>query len=378
MLNLISKEELAVLSEVQRLPLVSKPFSSIAKRLEMDEDKILKICKDLLSKGIIRRFGLSLNHRKVGIRANLMVVANVPKKRIDEVGQIISAEKGVTHCYHRTGWDYNLFFMIHSKSKDDVIDETKKIIKKVGIIDYRYMFSTREFKKISFELPKTRIKPLNIRQNDYMRNKSFQLPVVLNVAGPVIIFGGGKVGLRKVDFVSKFSKDITVVSKETINLPDYVTFHLVDLKLKEIPKFIPDGAALVIAAFSDFKLNAAISKYCIQHKILVNVVDNPEISTILFPSLSKAGNVNIAVSTGGKCPFLSKQIRKYLDSINSEWANWLEILAPIRKNLLGIEEKNLVLSKIFEDPEVITYISKGDLENAKKKAQEVYNVHRKH
>lgn len=151
---MISNEEMAVLFEVQRLPLVSNPFTEIANRLNMDENKILAICKDLLSKGLIRRFGLSLNHRKIGIVANLMVVVKVPKDRIDEVGREIAAEKGVTHCYYRTGWNYNLFFMIHSESKKEVIKLGKEILKKVGISNYQFIFSIKEFKKTSFELPK--------------------------------------------------------------------------------------------------------------------------------------------------------------------------------------------------------------------------------
>ena len=153
MLSSISNEEMAVLIEVQQLPLVSNPFTEIANRLNMDEKKILAICKDLLSKGFIRRFGLSLNHRKVGIIANLMVAAKVPKDQIDEVGSAVAAEKGVSHCYYRTGWYYNLFFMIHSVSKNDVVISAKEILEKVGIVDYRFIFSTKEFKKTSFKVP---------------------------------------------------------------------------------------------------------------------------------------------------------------------------------------------------------------------------------
>lgn len=377
MLNLISNEELSVLSEVQRLPLVSKPFTEIANRLGMDEDKIMAICKDLLSRGMIRRFGLSLNHRKVGFRANLMVAVKVPVDRIDEVGLSLAAEKRVTHCYHRIGWDYNLFFMIHSESKEEIIKRTHEILKKMNINDYRFMFSTRELKKISFEISKPFSKTEENTPNNEDRNKLLQIPMVLNISGPIIIFGGGKVALRKIEYISKFSKDITIIAKDSVKLPKYVTIHSVNLKSKDIPNYISDEVALVIAALSDSKLNAAVSKYCIEHEILVNVVDNPGLSTILFPALSKEGDLNVAISTGGNCPFLARKVREYWDSINSEWANWLKILSPIRKGLVGISEKNRVLSDIFENTEVTNYISVGDLEKAKKKAEDILNVYRK-
>ncbi|MHA2031396.1 MAG: siroheme decarboxylase subunit beta [Candidatus Kariarchaeaceae archaeon] len=151
---MISNEEMAVLSEVQQLPLVSNPFTEIATRLRMDENKILAICENLLSKGLIRRFGLSLSHRKIGIMANLMVAVNVPKDRIDEVGKGIASESQVSHCYYRTGWDYNLFFMLHSQSKEEVINLAKEILEKIGISDYRFIFSIKEFKKTSFMFPR--------------------------------------------------------------------------------------------------------------------------------------------------------------------------------------------------------------------------------
>ncbi|MFX1479605.1 MAG: Lrp/AsnC family transcriptional regulator [Promethearchaeota archaeon] len=149
---MLSDEEKAVLFEVQRLPLVPNPFSEIAARIGLNEDKIIAICRDLLSRGLIRRLGLSLNHRNLGVTANLMVVAYVKEDLIDDIGHRIAAEQEITHCYYRTGWDYNLFFMIHSNSKKKTINIAKKILKKVNIQNYRFIFSIKEFKKTSFEL----------------------------------------------------------------------------------------------------------------------------------------------------------------------------------------------------------------------------------
>ena len=154
MLSLLSDEEKSVLFEVQRMPLVPNPFSEIAARIGLNEDKVLALCNDLLSRGLIRRFGISLNHRNLGITANLMVAAYVKEDLIDDIGHRIATEQEVTHCYYRTGWDYNLFFMLHSDSKKKAINLAKKILKKVNILNYRFIFSIREFKKTSFELSK--------------------------------------------------------------------------------------------------------------------------------------------------------------------------------------------------------------------------------
>jgi DNA-binding Lrp family transcriptional regulator len=151
---LISEVERKILAEIQDMPLVREPFNEVANRLGMDEDEVLNICQNLIKRGIIRRFGPSISHRRFGYMANPMTVLKVPKDKLDEVGNIIASESDVTHCYARSGWDYNLFFMIHSKDRKIARKRAQEIVKKTGIEDFRILFSVRELKKISFQIPK--------------------------------------------------------------------------------------------------------------------------------------------------------------------------------------------------------------------------------
>jgi len=120
----------------------------------MEEEDVISICADLLDRGIIRRFGPSINHRELGYGANPMTVLKVPEDRMDEVGRLIASEPGVTHCYSRSGWEYNLFFMIHARTRDEGVARAKTIVERTGLNDYRHLFSLKEFKKVSFEIPK--------------------------------------------------------------------------------------------------------------------------------------------------------------------------------------------------------------------------------
>jgi len=148
----MSKIEEQVLSEVQRINIVEQPFLEAARRLDMNEDDIIEITKNLLDKHYIRRFSASLSHRRLGIGANAMVVLNCPEDRIDEVGNKVASFSDVTHCYFRTGWDYNIFFMVHGYSKTESTGKAKKIIDSAGIDDYKILFSEREFKKTSLSV----------------------------------------------------------------------------------------------------------------------------------------------------------------------------------------------------------------------------------
>ena len=202
-----------------------------------------------------------------------------------------------------------------------------------------------------------------------------RLPTVLNVEGPVIVFGGGDVGLRKVEYLLTFNADVTVVDKRDIPLPEGVKLLRKHVSPEDLPDIIPEGTTLVVGALSSREMNHAISQFCKEHGILVNVVDDPDVSTILFPALSKSGDINVAVSTSGKAPFLARKIREELDGRVEEYARWLEVLSPVRERLTGIEEKNRVLEMIYGDDETARLVASGDVEGAKRRAWEVYDVH---
>ncbi|MFQ5883524.1 MAG: Lrp/AsnC family transcriptional regulator [Thermoplasmata archaeon] len=151
---MISDQERDLLREVQRLPLTQRPFAEIADHLNLDEEDVLTMCRDLLRRGVIRRFGPSISHRKAGFAGNPLTVLKVQEERVDELGRAIAAEPDVTHCYARSGWDYNLFFMLHTRTREEGLDRARAIAGKTGIRDFRVLFSVREFKKVPFEISK--------------------------------------------------------------------------------------------------------------------------------------------------------------------------------------------------------------------------------
>jgi DNA-binding Lrp family transcriptional regulator len=149
---MISDLEEKILAEVQSLPLTATPFHDVAQRLGLDEATVLATCKDMLDKGYIKRFSVSLSHRKLGFSANPMTAMDVPEDQVEAVGQAIAQEPGVTHCYTRSGWAYNLFFMIHDKDRENAIRRAEAIVHRAGEFNHRILFSTRELKKTSFTI----------------------------------------------------------------------------------------------------------------------------------------------------------------------------------------------------------------------------------
>ena len=147
----LKAKHFAVIRELQKdIPITKEPFSEVANKLNMDYDELFDIANQLKEAGIMRRFATILNHRKAGFSANAMSVWSVPEDRGEEIGKKIAEFSAVSHCYLRPkypNWPYNLFAMVHAKTKDECEDIIDDIAKETGLRDYDKLYSTREFKK---------------------------------------------------------------------------------------------------------------------------------------------------------------------------------------------------------------------------------------
>jgi siroheme decarboxylase len=133
------------------LPLVARPYQNIAQKLATTEQAIIEKIAELKQRGLIKRFGLVLQHHELGYTANCMVVWDIPDKNIEQVAQQLSAEPPVTLCYkrpRRANWPFNLFCMIHGKKRGQVQQQIESIIRKHQLTyPHELLFSTRQFKQ---------------------------------------------------------------------------------------------------------------------------------------------------------------------------------------------------------------------------------------
>lgn len=153
----LSEQNIRIVRIVQEdLPDVERPFFTFAHKLGMSEKELIKILKDWIEHGWIRRFAAILNHRQAGFIANGMVVWHCPEEIIDEVGMKLAGFLEVSHCYHRPayppGWPYNLYAMVHGRTEKECHKIADKLSRAVRLPNYRVLFSVREFKKIRLKL----------------------------------------------------------------------------------------------------------------------------------------------------------------------------------------------------------------------------------
>jgi DNA-binding Lrp family transcriptional regulator len=116
---------------------VKNPFALLAKNIGLTENEIIDGIKRLKSEGKIKRFGLVVKNRSVGFIHNAMVTLDVSDTEVDIIGENISKYPFVKLCYQRVRvlpeWPFNLYFMVHGKDRNLVLEQIEKIITENGL-----------------------------------------------------------------------------------------------------------------------------------------------------------------------------------------------------------------------------------------------------
>ncbi|NVL89493.1 MAG: Lrp/AsnC family transcriptional regulator [Desulfobacterales bacterium] len=149
----LAKVEKKIISLIQAdIPVTKRPFLEIAEQIGVEEGVVLETLQKLYDEGTIRRFGATIRHQVSGFEANAMVAWQVDEDQIDEVGEMMAAFEGVSHCYNRNpvkGWPYNLYTMIHEKTEEACYKMAEAMATMTSVKNYTLLFSREELKKTS-------------------------------------------------------------------------------------------------------------------------------------------------------------------------------------------------------------------------------------
>jgi DNA-binding Lrp family transcriptional regulator len=150
---MLTEQEKQIIRELQNnMPLVSRPFAEIARRLGMKEQELIDKINEFKQRGILRRFGATVRHQNLGFTANAMIVWDIPDDQVEKAGKTMAQFPEISHCYQRPthpGWPYNLFTVVHGKTHAECEEKAKTISEKTGYRKFKAVFSTRELKKSS-------------------------------------------------------------------------------------------------------------------------------------------------------------------------------------------------------------------------------------
>ncbi len=127
--------------------------------------------------------------------------------------------------------------------------------------------------------------------------KSF-LPLNIRIDNRKLLFiGGGAIALHKIKTVVQYTRNITVVSPEIQDELHQMGFTEIR---KEYEKSDLEGFFLVYACTNIQEVNRRIKEDAAERGILVNVVDNRELSDFISPAVIKQDEMTIAVSSNGE------------------------------------------------------------------------------
>ncbi len=149
----------AIIRETQAgLPLTAAPYRAVGDAVGVGEAEVIRRVTAMLESGFIRRIGAVPNHYKLGYRGNAMSVWDIDDARVDAIGERIGALDFVSHCYrrprHPPRWPYNLFAMVHGRTRDEAMEKVRHIAGLLGPDNrgHDVLFSTRVLKKTGLRI----------------------------------------------------------------------------------------------------------------------------------------------------------------------------------------------------------------------------------
>lgn len=194
-------------------------------------------------------------------------------------------------------------------------------------------------------------------------------PIFIDLKGRrALIVGGGRVALRKAERLMPYGADICAVAPEFEDA--FRSLSGVTLLERRFEPGDIEGAALVIAATDDPELNAAVSELCQWENVPVNVVDDIEKCSFVFPSLVRRGELSVGISTGGASPSAAQYVRRgveqlvpegfegILDFLSAHRAEVKAALPPERRAgaYAGLFERCMELGRALSEEEFEEYI----------------------
>src|SRR5512135_1856820 len=135
----------------------------------------------------------------------------------------------------------------------------------------------------------------------------------------VLVVGGGAVAERKVRLLLEAGAQVLVVAPE-VRFADAMADATSARGKLEILRdtFRPDhldGAVFAIAATDDRAVNAQVAAVGRERNVLINVVDDMELSSFIVPAIVDRSPLVIAISTGGVAPVLARLVRERLEAL---------------------------------------------------------------
>ena len=165
---------------------------------------------------------------------------------------------------------------------------------------------------------------------------------------PCLIVGAGEIAARKIEVLSKSGSRITVVAKEIGRSVQAMQSSLnLEIRQKSFDESDVTGMQLIVSATNNRKTNEQVAAAADQHHIPVNVVDNPDLCSFIFPAIVDRSPLVAAISSGGVSPVLARLMRAKIESVIPAAYGRLAEFANNFRVLVKQQIKQPALRRIF-------------------------------
>jgi len=177
-------------------------------------------------------------------------------------------------------------------------------------------------------------------------------PMFMDMVGlRVLVVGGGAIATEKLEKLTDFTKEITVIAKEVSPEADQlIKEHCLTLYQRLYRTGDIEGFDIVIVATDTVELHQAIYEESRPYRILVNSVDNTDYCDFIFPSYLQRGDLTVAFSTSGASPAFAKRIRQHFERIIPESVGaFLAKMKGLRTTMPKGKERMAYFDKMVEE-----------------------------
>ncbi len=181
------------------------------------------------------------------------------------------------------------------------------------------------------------------------------LPLFHNLKGrPVLVVGGGEIALRKARLLSEAGAVLRVVAPEVeAQLSELVAQGGGQTILRGYLAGDLSGCVLAIAATDDEPLNEQVSKDAKALGMPVNVVDSPQLCTVIFPAIVDRSPLMIAVSSGGDAPVLARlmraRIETWVPAVYGELAGLAKkFRSQVKAKFADVQQRRVFWEEVFQ------------------------------
>ena len=183
------------------------------------------------------------------------------------------------------------------------------------------------------------------------------LPLFHNLRGArCVVVGAGEVAARKLNLLLSADAAVEVIAPQSCAaISQLAEAGRITLLVRLYQRDDLTGASLVIAATDDPAVNKQVSEHARAQFTPVNVVDSPDLCTVIFPSIVDRSPVQIAIGTNGTAPVLARMLRTQLEALLPGGLGQLADLAgrlrsKVKVNIPGESERKAFWEKVFQGP----------------------------